>query len=84
MESACVGATSAASELERALIAAARDQARDLPPLANEARLLATDLAHIGNLRRNLGTAPILRSGRSGLIRFYTLIFTTISNVIDR
>ena len=49
MESACTGATGAASELERALVAAARDQARDLAPLADEARKLASDLAHIGS-----------------------------------
>ncbi|KAJ0182580.1 hypothetical protein K1T71_001949 [Dendrolimus kikuchii] len=47
LESACTGATSAASELERALVAAARDQARDLAPLADEAKRLASDLAHI-------------------------------------
>lgn len=50
LESACTGATSAAGELERALVAAARNQARDLAPLADEAKRLATDLAHIGNL----------------------------------
>ncbi|XP_061385979.1 alpha-catulin isoform X2 [Danaus plexippus] len=49
LESACTGATSAASELERALVAAARDQARDLAPLAEEARKLASDLAHIAS-----------------------------------
>lgn len=48
LESACTGATSAASELERALVAAARDQARDLAPLADEAKRLASDLAYIG------------------------------------
>ncbi|CAH0724793.1 unnamed protein product, partial [Brenthis ino] len=49
LESACTGATSAASELERALVVAARDQARDLAPLADEARKLASDLAHIAS-----------------------------------
>nr|XP_032527453.1 alpha-catulin isoform X3 [Danaus plexippus plexippus] len=56
LESACTGATSAASELERALVAAARDQARDLAPLAEEARKLASDLAHIGNLQRKIAS----------------------------
>ncbi|CAH2102624.1 unnamed protein product [Euphydryas editha] len=49
LESACAGATSAASELERALVAAAREQARDLSSLTNEARKLASDLAHIAS-----------------------------------
>ncbi|XP_039757156.1 alpha-catulin [Pararge aegeria] len=49
LESACTGATSAASELERALVVAARDQAKDLAPLAEEARKLASDLAHIAS-----------------------------------
>ncbi|XP_045453815.1 alpha-catulin [Melitaea cinxia] len=49
LESACTGATSAASELERALVAAAREQARDLSSLAEEARKLASDLAHIAS-----------------------------------
>ncbi|KAJ2947812.1 hypothetical protein O0L34_g9600 [Tuta absoluta] len=49
MESACAGAVGAAGELERALVAAARDQARDLAPLADEARRLASDLAHIAS-----------------------------------
>lgn len=48
LESACAGAGSASVELERALVSAARDHARDLAPLADEARRLATDLAHIG------------------------------------
>lgn len=56
LESACAGAISAAGELERALVAAARDQARDLAPLADEAKRLAADLAHIGNPPRILGT----------------------------
>ncbi|CAK1601926.1 unnamed protein product [Parnassius mnemosyne] len=49
LESACMGATSAAGELERALVAAARDQARDLPPLAEDARRLASDLAYMAS-----------------------------------
>ncbi|CAG4979103.1 unnamed protein product [Parnassius apollo] len=49
LESACTGATSAANELERALVAAARDQARDLPPLAEDARRLASDLAYLAS-----------------------------------
>ncbi|KAG6455213.1 hypothetical protein O3G_MSEX009096 [Manduca sexta] len=49
LESACTGATGAASELERALVAAARDQARDLTPLADDAKKLASDLAHIAS-----------------------------------
>ncbi|XP_041974985.1 alpha-catulin isoform X4 [Aricia agestis] len=49
LESACAGATSAATELEKALVVAARDQARDLAPLAEEARKLASDLAHIAS-----------------------------------
>ncbi|XP_045773518.1 alpha-catulin isoform X3 [Maniola jurtina] len=49
LESACTGATSAASELERALVVAARDQAKDLAHLAEEARKLASDLAHIAS-----------------------------------
>nr|XP_037866990.1 alpha-catulin isoform X3 [Bombyx mori] len=53
LESACTGATGAASELERALVAAARDQARDLAPLADEAKRLASDLAHIEKLISN-------------------------------
>ncbi|CAH2050296.1 unnamed protein product, partial [Iphiclides podalirius] len=57
LESACAGATSAAGELERALVAAARDQARDLPPLAEDARRLATDLAYIGNPPRTLASS---------------------------
>ncbi|XP_049877156.1 alpha-catulin isoform X2 [Pectinophora gossypiella] len=54
LESACAGAQNAAAELERALVASARHQARDLVPLADEARRLASDLAHIGNLRRKI------------------------------
>lgn len=50
LESASTGATSAAAELERALVEAARDQARDLAPLADDARRLASDLAHIGTI----------------------------------
>nr|XP_053612647.1 alpha-catulin isoform X4 [Plodia interpunctella] len=57
LESACAGATSAASELERALVASARHQARDLAPLAEEARRLASDLAHIGNLRWKIASS---------------------------
>ncbi|GBP22003.1 Alpha-catulin [Eumeta japonica] len=49
LESASAGATSAVAELERALVAAARDQARDLAPLADDARRLASELAHIAN-----------------------------------
>ncbi|XP_047527066.1 alpha-catulin isoform X5 [Vanessa atalanta] len=49
LESACTGATSAASELERALVSAAREQARDLSSLADDARKLASDLAHIAS-----------------------------------
>ncbi|XP_069362118.1 alpha-catulin isoform X14 [Maniola hyperantus] len=49
LESACTGATSAASELERALVVAARDQAKDLAHLAEEARKLASDLSHIAS-----------------------------------
>ncbi|XP_048489076.1 alpha-catulin isoform X2 [Plutella xylostella] len=49
IESACAGAGSASVELERALVSAARDHARDLPPLANEARRLATDLARLAS-----------------------------------
>ncbi|XP_068626620.1 alpha-catulin [Battus philenor] len=56
LESACTGATSAAGELERALVAAAREQARDLPPLADDARRLATDLAYIGNPPRPIAS----------------------------
>ncbi|XP_047504359.1 alpha-catulin isoform X4 [Pieris napi] len=57
LESACAGATTAAGELERALIAAARHQARDLASLAEQARKIATDLAHIGNLRRKIASS---------------------------
>ncbi|CAF4791319.1 unnamed protein product [Pieris macdunnoughi] len=57
LESACAGATTAAGELERALVAAARDQARDLASLAEQARKIATDLAHIGNLRRKIASS---------------------------
>ncbi|KPJ16691.1 Alpha-catulin [Papilio machaon] len=49
LESACAGAAGAAGDLERALVAAARDQARDLPPLADDARRLAADLAYIAS-----------------------------------
>lgn len=38
---------------------AARDQARDLAPLADEAKRLASDLSHIGNPPRILGTRPL-------------------------
>lgn len=58
LESACAGAAGAAGELERALVAAAREQARDLPPLAEDARRLAADLAYIGNPPRSIGTVP--------------------------
>ncbi|XP_041974983.1 alpha-catulin isoform X3 [Aricia agestis] len=57
LESACAGATSAATELEKALVVAARDQARDLAPLAEEARKLASDLAHIGNQRQKIASS---------------------------
>lgn len=60
LESACAGATNAASELERALVMAARDQARDLAPLAEEAKRLAADLSHIGNPPRILGTCRLV------------------------
>ncbi|XP_050666245.1 alpha-catulin isoform X2 [Leptidea sinapis] len=49
LESSCAGAISAASELERALVVAARDQAKDLAPLAEQARKLASDLSHLAS-----------------------------------
>ncbi|XP_050666246.1 alpha-catulin isoform X3 [Leptidea sinapis] len=57
LESSCAGAISAASELERALVVAARDQAKDLAPLAEQARKLASDLSHLGNLRRKIASS---------------------------
>ncbi|XP_013135220.1 PREDICTED: alpha-catulin isoform X4 [Papilio polytes] len=57
LESACAGAAGAAGELERALVAAAREQARDLPPLAEDARRLAADLAYIGNPPRSIASS---------------------------
>lgn len=50
LESACAGAANAASELERALVAAARDHARELVPLVEEARRWASDLRYTGKL----------------------------------
>lgn len=64
LESACTGATSAASELERALVAAARDQARDLTPLADEAKRLATDLAHIGTFDSYKSVCPLFDTAK--------------------
>lgn len=62
LESACTGAASAVTQLERALVSAARDQARELAPLAEDARRLTSDLARIGRyfnyLLQNLVSNP--------------------------
>ncbi|XP_069362075.1 alpha-catulin isoform X1 [Maniola hyperantus] len=82
LESACTGATSAASELERALVVAARDQAKDLAHLAEEARKLASDLSHIGNRQRKIASSCSERESER-LHNIASLLHEQLDHIIE-